>query len=590
VGLRQTKKYQLKKISNNMTRSTSTVLTILGVLAFASSYGQTANADTLHTEQTYYGNEEHILRDANKVGSWPQQKTDVVDIPPISYKLIPNKLNVEITPKIIKAASIKLEEPLKKLYRGYARAGFGLFTTPLAELYFMDGRNRNGSFSVHGKHLSSLGGVSSSDSIPDSFSSNEIHVWGKRFIKKHAIEGGINWDRQVMHYYGYDAELLNDTNYNVVQLPDPKQLFNNLDALVNLTSFHRDSTKVNYFGELGFYNYRDKYDGQENNLNLFAHARKFVDTELYSADFDFNYNQFQYFDRLDSASSTADNAIIGLTPRVKTIREKLKVEIGAGIFIDLRGNPAFHFYPKLQASYSLFDDLFIPYIGLDGNLERSTYKSITTFNPFIVTDPELKSVSEKFRIYGGIRGTITKNVSFNLKAKYSDFDNFIYFVNDSLYSPGSQFTLLYDDLNVLNLTGEVTINQTDKLRLLVRGDYFIYTTGSEDYAWNQPSTKFTFSGTYNLQDKFTITAEVYTEGKRKFKSLAPIRDQDPEKDGSYTVDLKGYADVNLAVEYRYTKRLSAFVKFNNMFASKYYRWYGYNVQRFNAMMGATYSF
>jgi hypothetical protein len=573
-----------------MKLSTTAILTVLASIVCSYSYGQTSEGDTLHTTQTYYGNEEHILRDANKVSSWPQQKTDVVDIPPISYKLIPNKLNVEISPKTIKAASIKIEEPLKKLYRGYARAGFGLFTTPLAELYFMDGRNRNGSFSVHGKHLSSMGGVSSNDSIPDSFSSNEIHLWGKRFLKKHAIEGRLDWDRQVMHYYGYDADILNDTNYNVVNLPDSKQLFNNVGALVNLTSFHRDSTKVNYFGELAFYNYRDRYEGQENNLNLFAHARKFVNTELYSVDFDFNYNQFQFFERLDSTSSTADNAIISLTPRVKTIRDRLKVEIGAGIVADLRGQPAFHFYPKIQASYSLFDDLFIPYVGLDGNLERSTFKSVTTVNPFIVTDPVLKSVSEKFRLYGGIRGTITKNASFNLKAAYSDYDNFMYFVNDSLYSPGSQFALIYDDLNILNLTGEVTVNQTDKLKLLVRGDYFIYTTGSEEHAWNQSSTKFTFSGIYNLQDKFTITAEVFTEGKRKFKSLAPVRDQEPEKDGSYIVDLKGYADVNLGVEYRYTKRLSAFVKFNNMFASKYYRWSGYNVQRFNAMLGATYSF
>ena len=69
-----------------------------------------------------------------------------------------------------------------------------------------------------------------------------------------------------------------------------------------------------------------------------------------------------------------------------------------------------------------------------------------------------------------------------------------------------------------------------------------------------------------------------------------VKDVHAESDNTYTIDLTGYADVNLSIEYRYTKRLSAFVKFNNMLASKYAIWNLYNVQRFNAWMGATYSF
>ncbi|MCB0761608.1 MAG: TonB-dependent receptor [Flavobacteriales bacterium] len=575
-----------------MNKAAISIISAFALLTVGQTYGQEATqTDTINSVQTFVGNEQHIVKEANKMGSWPQIKTDVVEIPSITYKLIPNKLNVQIDPKLISPAKIKLEEPIKKLYRGYARAGFGLYTTPLAELYYMDGRNRNGSWSAHARHLSSTGGgVSYNDSIPDGFSQNEVHLWGKRFLKKHSMEAQINWDRQVMHYYGYNPELLADTSLHLPHLADAKQLFNNVDALVNLTSFYRDSTKINYFGELAFYNYRDRYDGMENNVNLFAHARKFVNTELYNADFHFNYNQFQYLDRETQLPTTYNNAILGVVPRIKTIREKLKVEVGAGIFVDLRGDHPLHFYPKAQASYSLFDDLFIPYIGIDGNLNRTTYKTVTMDNPFIVTDPELKSVSEKFTGYGGLRGVVTNNASFNIRAAYSLYDDFLYYVNDSTFSPGSQFVLQYDDLNVLNITGEITVNKTDRLKLLVRGDYYIYTTGVEAHPWNQPATRFTFSGTYNLQDKFNIVAEVYTVGKRKFKSLSPVQDVDPEQDGSYIVDLKGYADANLAVEYRYTKRLSAFVRFNNFLATKYQRWYGYRVQPFNAMLGATYSF
>ena len=48
--------------------------------------------------------------------------------------------------------------------------------------------------------------------------------------------------------------------------------------------------------------------------------------------------------------------------------------------------------------------------------------------------------------------------------------------------------------------------------------------------------------------------------------------------------------MNLNVEYRYTKRVSAFVRLNNMVGGRYQQRVNYRVQTFNAMMGATYSF
>jgi hypothetical protein len=54
------------------------------------------------------------------------------------------------------------------------------------------------------------------------------------------------------------------------------------------------------------------------------------------------------------------------------------------------------------------------------------------------------------------------------------------------------------------------------------------------------------------------------------------------------VELKGYVDANLGFEYRY-KQLSGFVQFNNIAAAKYQRWNYYPSQRFNFMIGLTYS-
>jgi len=55
-------------------------------------------------------------------------------------------------------------------------------------------------------------------------------------------------------------------------------------------------------------------------------------------------------------------------------------------------------------------------------------------------------------------------------------------------------------------------------------------------------------------------------------------------------ELKGIFDANLGLEYRYTKKLSAFINFNNIGAVRYQRWEDYPTQRFNVLGGLTYSF
>jgi hypothetical protein len=560
----------------------------VGVLGTTASLAQTDTTGLSMTTE-FVGTQINLVKDANKISSWPEVKDNIVEIPPITYHTLPNKLNVTIEPQIIKPAKVNVEPPLKKLYRGYVRAGFGLYTTPLAELYYMDGRSRNGTYSVYAKHLSSAGGVALDKDIPDSFSRNEVHLWGKRFVKKHALEGGFDWERDVVHFYGFDPTLYTDVDYDKLQ-----QSFNNIDGYVQLKSYFRDTTKVNYVGKVMFSNYSDNYQGTENNLDINGTARKIIEREIYNADLNLNYNQFEYQlrDGTERLRSN-DRFIFDLKPTVTSIRNNFKAILGANIVLGDKDQFA-HFYPIAEVNYSLLDDLFIPYAGITGGLEAPTYKSLTHVNPWLITDiadPNgFTNVSNKIEAYGGIRGTISSSASFNLTLRWNDYENFIYFVNDSLYSPGNQFQIVQDELTVTTLTGEVSVTTTDNFNLLLRGDYYIYDSGIQAHAWNQPNTKVSLSATYKLQDKFLATAEVFAMGKRRAQSLVAVEGVDPQDDGTYEVELKGFADINFQLEYRYTQRLSAFVRLNNMFASKYAMWNNYTVQRFNAMLGATYSF
>ena len=47
-------------------------------------------------------------------------------------------------------------------------------------------------------------------------------------------------------------------------------------------------------------------------------------------------------------------------------------------------------------------------------------------------------------------------------------------------------------------------------------------------------------------------------------------------------------DVNIEGEYRYSKMMSFFLRFNNIASQRYYRWYNYPSQRFSFMIGVTF--
>ena len=54
--------------------------------------------------------------------------------------------------------------------------------------------------------------------------------------------------------------------------------------------------------------------------------------------------------------------------------------------------------------------------------------------------------------------------------------------------------------------------------------------------------------------------------------------------------LDGIVDLNLGLEYRYTKKVSAFINFNNIASTRYERWQDYPTQRFNVLGGLKVAF
>lgn len=595
----------------------SLVLALL-IGASVSIKAQTDTTKTLEYDFLIEGNRRLFLRDANKITVWPQTKDSVVQMTRIQYTTLPTPTAITIEPRLIPAAKINVEEKLGYLYRGYIKAGWGSYNTTPVDFYYTDGRSKKGTYGVHYQLLRGDGvSLDDADSIPDRYSNNSAEAWGKWFFKKTQLLGKFNWERNVTHWYGVD--LKNEYVGPAFDSLRFDQRMNSLGGGLSYLSYQRDTGEFNFNADLGLRNTTDINNNSETHFNVLAHGRMLKDSTLYQADVGVNYNTFDFTGPkltgrdqnyypstvLDTnfTNRSSENAIIKIVPSASTTWKGLRAKVGAGIYFDVRGEQKGHFYPLAEVSYSILDGTIVPFAGIKGSMEPTTYLSLYRQNPFIQSFPALINLNNKLDAYVGVGGAISLSLSYKAGFNYRKYGNFTYFVNDSItsvkgnyYTWGNVFSVVYEDLTSYNIYGELALYSGEKWKANARADFFKYTTDSSAHAWHQPGIRIMANGQYNLKNKFIISTDIFYIGSRWAKSTVPVYGHDEmntiQKGGqtSYEYKLDGFLDANFKVEYRYNKRLSAWVQLNNAFGLKYQRWGGYPVQQVMATLGATYAF
>jgi outer membrane receptor protein involved in Fe transport len=254
--------------------------------------------------------------------------------------------------------------------------------------------------------------------------------------------------------------------------------------------------------------------------------------------------------------------------------------------VDASATTKAHIYPVAEVKYSLFNDIFIPYLGLRGGLKQVTFKTLTRENEFLLTNVPLRNESTAIDAYFGFKGTLSKRMSFNLSASFARVNDRALFVTDTTFSVGNKFNVIYDTLNLTTLEGSLSYQLNEKLKIDALARYNSYSLLNNSYAWNLPQWAAVIKGSYNLFDKFLVNLDVNFEGGRKALVYA-MEEGVTLENGQYAKTLGFIADINLGLEYRYNKRISAFVQMNNLASQRYNRWYNHPVQIFQFMGGIT---
>jgi hypothetical protein len=535
------------------------------------------------------------LPPAYRLTETPKIIDTILSTPLTNYPLLSLQNPTVIHLEKIEPATVKLDQKLPQLYHSYVKAGIGSALMPLGEFYFDGTRSRKYTYGVHLKHLSSFGNIKGY--APAQFDRNSAKLFGAINEKNYTLLGDLHYNNKGFHYYGIQNDSLDRDSI--------AQRFSDAGATVNFASHKKDSATFNYNVGVTYNNFLSqkplvdslaKWRAQENYFALGLTGNYKMGKELFSADLNVKYNGYKY-GIADSSISVLDtgiilnNTIINLTPSITTFAKgnRFKAKIGVDLTVDVHTATTFHIYPVAELKYSLFKDMFIPYLGVKGGMKQNSYKSLTNQNEFLLPNVVLKNEDHVVDLYFGIKGTLSKRMSFNASASFAHIKNKALFVTDSVYSIRNKFNVIYDTMNLTTIEGSLSYQLVEKLKIDAIGRFFSYECKSNAYAWNLPQLQVITRASYNLYDKFLVNLDLNFEGGRK-ALVYKMEENTVEENLQFAKTLGFVADVNLGLEYRYNKRISAFLQCNNLAGQRYKRWYNTPVQGFQVMGGVTFRF
>lgn len=537
-----------------------------------------------------------VIADVRKLDLRPEAIDTVLPVTPMQYNMLPVKAEVPARVDSIEAAKLNIQLTQQRLYKGFVKAGFGLYTTPLFEVYYDQTRSRKNGYGIHYKHMSSNGGLD--DVGPSDYSFNNVDAFYNSYLKHHEVGGRLIYDRRRINYYGYASnDSIEDVLENKTLAEDAiKQVYNDIGFAARLRSLYKDSTKLAHNVGLEVHNYKNLTGSTETNLTLDAAVGMEMGTETYGGRLLIDNNAYRAVLGNGLEDQRTSGVLIGAEPFVSTAGDKYTVKVGAGLFLDSQGKTTFHFFPQAYLDYSLFDDILKPYAGVDGRRIRNSFRSLTRENPWLSGAPVLANSSLMYDIYGGLRGSFSSDIGFDVRVSGSRMKNRPLYVNtpaavDST-ALGDRFGIAYDEVGQLDISAELVYSHSEQVDVTGRIDIFTYNTDTQNEAWNLPSYKLSLGARYDFRDKLLVKIEAQFLGARKAGYiLSPGTPTFAEYTGEVqTQQLDGFLDLYFGAEYRYTKRLSLFFDVSNLSASKYERWYQYPVQRTLIMGGATYAF
>ncbi len=542
----------------------------------------------LKREVTLYNPYKPSLPDVVKKSYLPDM-TDTVNVRPVfKYDLSPEPFMPAYSISPIRPASL-LPDPLSKLYRSYIIFGLGNYLTPLAEISITNERSKKGAIGIIARHFSTNGKVELQNlkKVFAGYMDNDVSFFGKKFLDRSIFHGSVDLNQKTRYAYGYD------TIFKGYELAKKNIRLNyyNAGAAIGLVSSKLDSSNLSYDFDLA-------YNFFHNTATLYQHGLGF--TGLMAKSFEGFYVgsglEFDYYSFSDSAYADP-RYIAALSPFIKKSTKEWSFKLGFQALLD-RGvttSAKPHIYPDLNFTFNIVPSYVSFFADMSGKLVKNEPLNVIGENPFIFPGKTLFNIPNtdySLVVKAGLTGSTGIEGNYQVSASYSVVNDMLLFTNHIVMDIiplriGNYFKPLSDDAEILNVHGEMSGKIAEFLSLNTEANWYRYTLTQNEFAWNKPDWDASVGLKYNLKNKIIAGIDLNASGKRKL--LVTTEDISVPGFTNKTIDMPAYLNISLSAEYRYTKILSFWLKFNNISFSRYYEWAFYPSQRFLCLVGFTYS-
>ncbi|HEX7585526.1 MAG TPA: hypothetical protein VF373_12615 [Prolixibacteraceae bacterium] len=541
-----------------------------------------------------------VIPDAVKINDIPQIKPEQTETPTFDYSIYSKPVfsTFDVTP--VTAAKM-VGDSRPEMQKGLLKLGFGNYLSPYGEFFFNAQPDKKSNFGMHFRSLSSFGKLNllNGDEVKAPESANEAEIFGKRFFRKSTLSGSLAYDGKSFNYYGYTGPKLTDAlKEQMIPYFEHKQAFSKGTADVHLKSESLSAYELNY--DFGInYHYMVSKTGQSEHETIISGdvMKKFGNTfGILNSSITY-YKADSIMNRFSNAFGPKQQILLKINPSVKWLTKNASLQLGLNstIVFDDDTSGSFLLWPKVKAEWSPVPSVLTLFAGVDGYLQHNTYSSIAAENPYVDPYHDVANTNYKYIFSGGFKGKLSPKTNYVAEASYSELNDQHFYVIESqnpfnpaavIRSLNNTFSWIYDDVNILKLSGEVLHAVSDNFSIHLLSNYYSYNLKSLQKAYQMPNFDLTFSGIYKPTDQLKFNADIFVVGSRTALISEPVFSSIP----AHIVNMDPIIDLNVGGEYQFSNKLNFFVKLNNFGFQKYEQWLGYTSRGFNWLAGISYSF
>lgn len=580
-------------------------LLILSATIFSSLSAQSRTDSTVTRNVTVEREYMPVIQYTGKVETLPQ----IVE--PGAIKAVPAyrdfNLPLAISTNIYTLPPARLQNRLlTDAKNGFAQIGLGSYPNTLVDFAYPLVKTEDTQLDVSLHHRGSFGNKLHSKTL--------LNIQFDKKFDAFNLFMGVNGGHEYFRYYGTQY---NDSN----QVVDLEELFNANPSIVYtetsglnpqdvpleiLAKMPDTQTLLRTGAYVGlgsvsntdYWQYRAlmKYDllhaidkVTEHTVHTSGAVSRAFDDDRFGIDLDL-HNIIYSDSKTDTTSFWDGYNVFSINPYYKLERsDNWSLRLGVKSAFSFGKGQAASPSPDIRFDWKIAPSWIALYGGFTGDYQINNSNRMLAENPYLSLKTNIADTYTPFYFYTGFKIKPFSNLLIDPFVSFKYIDNQYFFVNKSYENPTNvtvenrklytnRFDVVYSPATHLRVGMRANYNYKNIVNIDLSGAYNAWDAYDEERAWNKPEIEFDLNTNVKITKALAVSLLLFVE------------DGAYARLGTNEIKMPTKLDLNIGASYTYYDWLTFFANVNNLTNSKYYHFYGYEVQGINFMAGAKFSF